>query len=101
MYDNGLESRIHEAGYMVSEIVSGAARSGNHDLAALILNWAKRLKIFTNAEEKALVWYCRLTQWRMLRFTGLQRWICRGIKDSKHIEGSIGKVPLSEPAIVS
>lgn len=94
--DNGLAHRASEARYMTAEIVSGAARSGQYEVARQMLNWALSAGVLTSSERRRLGSAVILRKLRASRLGAgrLVAWLESGFAS----DSTLGRLPVGDSA---
>lgn len=98
----GQHGRVREARYMAYEIISGAARSNNHDLAGQIARWAGRNGVLDGTELATVGRFCIASRFRLTRFEPVARWFQMKMQSCEVNEPrTMGRVPCTQPPVAA
>ena len=94
--ENGQQHRLKELRYMVAEIVTGAARSGQVSLAARFLTWAFREGVISTRQFLRIACVLSLYGGRATRFR-VFRDLAERLQRPFAGHGNIGRIPITTP----
>lgn len=94
--ENDQQHRLKEMRYMVAEIVTGAARSGQPRIAISFLIWALREGAVNTTEALRIAGVICLYGGRLTRFALFRRW-AEALQSPFAGNGTIGQIPTTTP----
>jgi glycosyltransferase involved in cell wall biosynthesis len=90
--ENGLDQRVREARFMLAEIVSGAARSGQSSIAGELIEWGEAQGVLSRAESAELRRLSWLYRTRAARLPGLRN-LSRVTERRFSAPSTLGRIP--------
>ena len=100
LVQTGQHGRAREARYMAYEIISGSARSNNHDLASQIVQWAGNNGVLNRTELTMAKRYCMASRTRLTRFRLVAKWFQHRMRSCEVTEPrTMGRVPSTQPPV--
>jgi hypothetical protein len=88
----GMGDRVREAGPMVAEIVSGAARSGQFETAQELLRWAAAADVLSQRECRRLAATVLARRTRLTKLPTVAKWVA-GVEATFCAASTLGRLP--------